>query len=155
MGWMRLPLFVWSIYVYSILILIALTELAGALTLLLLDRKAGTHFFLPSEGRQRRASTSTCSGSSGTRGLHHGAARLRDPLRGDPVFSRKPIFGYKAIAFSTIAIGFYSMLVWAHHMFSVGLPTGSTSSSCSRRWRSRCRPGSRSSTGSRPPGAAT
>src|SRR5881409_734508 len=47
MGWMRLPLFVWSIYVYSILILIALTELAGALTLLLLDRKAGTHFFLP------------------------------------------------------------------------------------------------------------
>ena len=41
-----------------------------------------------------------------------------------PVFSRKPIFGYKAIAFSTVAIGFYSMLVWAHHMFSVGLPTG-------------------------------
>jgi cytochrome c oxidase subunit 1 len=40
-----------------------------------------------------------------------------------PVFSRKPIFGYKAIAFSTVAIGFYSMLVWAHHMFAVGLPT--------------------------------
>src|SRR5205823_9094433 len=39
-----------------------------------------------------------------------------------PVFSRKPIFGYKAIAFSSVAIGFYSMLVWAHHMFSVGLP---------------------------------
>jgi cytochrome c oxidase subunit 1 len=40
-----------------------------------------------------------------------------------PVFSRKPIFGYKAIAFSTVAIGFYSLLVWAHHMFSVGMPT--------------------------------
>src|SRR4029453_7891075 len=40
-----------------------------------------------------------------------------------PVFSRKPIFGYKAIPFSTIAIGFYPMLVWAHHMSSVGLPT--------------------------------
>jgi cytochrome c oxidase subunit 1 len=39
-----------------------------------------------------------------------------------PVFSRKPIFGYKAIAYSTVAIGFYSMLVWAHHMFTVGLP---------------------------------
>ena len=39
-----------------------------------------------------------------------------------PVFSRKPIFGYKAIAFSSVAIGFYSMLVWAHHMFTVGLP---------------------------------
>ena len=39
-----------------------------------------------------------------------------------PVFSRKPIFGYKAIAFSTVAIAFLSMLVWAHHMFTVGLP---------------------------------
>ena len=39
-----------------------------------------------------------------------------------PVFSRKPIFGYKAIAFSTIGIAFASMLVWAHHMFTVGLP---------------------------------
>src|SRR5207248_6822640 len=41
-----------------------------------------------------------------------------------PVFSRKPIFGYKAIAFSTIGIAFYSMLVWAHLMFAVGLPVG-------------------------------
>jgi cytochrome c oxidase subunit 1 len=40
-----------------------------------------------------------------------------------PVFARKPIFGYTAIAFSTVAIGFYSMLVWAHHMFTTGLPT--------------------------------
>ena len=39
-----------------------------------------------------------------------------------PVFSRKPIFGYTAIALSTVAIGFYSMLVWAHHMFAVGMP---------------------------------
>jgi heme/copper-type cytochrome/quinol oxidase subunit 1 len=41
-----------------------------------------------------------------------------------PVFARKPIFGYKAIAFSTVAIGFYSLLVWGHHMFTVGLPSG-------------------------------
>ena len=39
-----------------------------------------------------------------------------------PVFARKPIFGYKAVAFSTVAIGFFSMLVWAHHMFTVGMP---------------------------------
>ncbi len=39
-----------------------------------------------------------------------------------PVFARKPVFGYKAIALSTVAIGFFSMLVWAHHMFTVGLP---------------------------------
>src|SRR5437763_3231 len=41
-----------------------------------------------------------------------------------PVFSRKPIFGYKAVAFSTIGIAFFSMLVWAHHMFTVGMPVG-------------------------------
>src|SRR4029077_17094985 len=39
-----------------------------------------------------------------------------------PVFSRKPIFGYTAIVLSTLAIGFLSMVVWAHHMFTVGLP---------------------------------
>jgi cytochrome c oxidase subunit 1 len=41
-----------------------------------------------------------------------------------PVFSRKPIFGYKAVAYSTVAIAFLSLLVWAHHMFAVGLPIG-------------------------------
>ncbi|HEV8248378.1 MAG TPA: cbb3-type cytochrome c oxidase subunit I, partial [Gaiellaceae bacterium] len=41
-----------------------------------------------------------------------------------PVFSRKPIFGYKAVAFSTVGIAFVSMLVWAHHMFAVGLGWG-------------------------------
>jgi cytochrome c oxidase subunit 1 len=124
MGWMRLPLFVWSIYIYSILILIALTELAGALTLLLLDRNAGTHFFLPSEG----GSAVLYQHMFWFFG-HPEVYIMVLPAFGIlseviPVFSRKPIFGYKAIAFSTVAIGFYSMLVWAHHMFSVGLPTG-------------------------------
>jgi cytochrome c oxidase subunit 1 len=41
-----------------------------------------------------------------------------------PVFARKPIFGYAAVAWSTAGIAFFSMLVWAHHMFAVGLPTG-------------------------------
>ena len=41
-----------------------------------------------------------------------------------PVFSRKPIFGYKAVAISTVGIAFYSLLVWAHHMFAVGMPLG-------------------------------
>jgi len=122
MTWMRMPLFVWTIEVYSILILFALTVLAAGLTLLLLDRQVGTHFFLPQKG--------------GSAVLyqhifwffgHPEVYIMVLPAFGIwseviPVFSRKPIFGYKAIAFSTIAIGFYSMLVWAHHMFSVGLP---------------------------------
>ena len=122
MSWMRMPLFVWSIYVYAILILIALTELAGALTLLLLDRNVDTHFFIPSKG----GSAVLYQHMFWFFG-HPEVYIMVLPAFGIlseiiPVFSRKPIFGYKAIAFSTIAIGFYSMLVWAHHMFSVGMP---------------------------------
>src|SRR5262249_54774103 len=123
MSWMRIPLFVWAIQVCSILVLLPTLPVVGVgLTLLLLDRQVGTHFFLPDHG--------------GSALLYQhlfwffghpevyviilpGMGVISEVL---PVFSRKPIFGYKAIAFSTIAIGFYSMLVWAHHMFSVGLP---------------------------------
>jgi cytochrome c oxidase subunit 1 len=122
MSWMRIPLFVWTIEVYSILLLAVLPVIGVALTFLLLDRQTGTHFFLPDQG--------------GSALLYQhlfwffghpevyiiilpGMGVISEVI---PVFSRKPIFGYKAIAFSTVAIGFYSMLVWAHHMFSVGLP---------------------------------
>jgi cytochrome c oxidase subunit I len=122
MSWMRIPLFVWAIEIYSILLIAVLPVIGVALTFLLLDRQAGTHFFLPDQG--------------GSALLYQhlfwffghpevyviilpGMGVISEVI---PVFSRKPIFGYKAIAFSTVAIGFYSMLVWAHHMFSVGLP---------------------------------
>jgi cytochrome c oxidase subunit 1 len=122
MSWMRIPLFVWTIEVYSVLILIALTVLAAGLTLLLLDRRVGTHFFLPQKG----GSAILYQHIFWFFG-HPEVYIMVLPAFGIwseviPVFSRKPIFGYKAIAFSTIAIGFYSMLVWGHHMFSVGLP---------------------------------
>ncbi|MFY9579995.1 MAG: cytochrome c oxidase subunit I [Gaiellaceae bacterium] len=122
MSWMRIPLFVWAVEIYSILLLLAIPVISTALTFLLLDRQVGTHFFDPSNG--------------GSAVLyqhlfwffgHPEVYIIILPAMGVlseviPVFSRKPIFGYKAIAFSTVAIGFYSMLVWAHHMFSVGLP---------------------------------
>ena len=126
MTWMRLPLFVWSIEIYSWLLLVILPVLSAGLTLLLLDRQfPGTFgFFDPEQG-----------GSSVLYQHifwffgHPEVYVIILPAFGIfseviPVFSRKPIFGYKAIAFSTVAIGFYSMLVWAHHMFTVGLPIG-------------------------------
>ncbi|HEX6702688.1 MAG TPA: cytochrome c oxidase subunit I [Gaiellaceae bacterium] len=123
MSWMRLPLFVWTIEIYAILLLIAVSELSGALTLLLLDRQVGTHFFLPQDGGNAVLYQHLFWFFG-----HPEVYVMVLPAMGIiseviPVFSRKPIFGYKAIAFSTVAIGFYSMLVWAHHMFSVGLPT--------------------------------
>jgi cytochrome c oxidase subunit 1 len=122
MTWMRLPLFVWSIEVYAWLLLAALPALSAGITLLLLDRQVGTNFFLPDEGGNAVLYQHIFWFFG-----HPEVYIMILPAFGVisevlPVFSRKPIFGYTAIAFSTVAIGFYSMLVWAHHMFTVGLP---------------------------------
>jgi cytochrome c oxidase subunit 1 len=122
MTWMRIPLFVWAIEAYAVLLVLALPTVSAAATLLLLDRQAGTSFFAADNG-----------GSLLWQHMfwffgHPEVYIMVLPAMGIvseviPVFSRKPIFGYKAIAFSTIGIAFASMLVWAHHMFTVGLPT--------------------------------
>jgi cytochrome c oxidase subunit I len=122
MSWMRIPLFVWTIEIYSVLLLVSLPVVGTALTFLLLDRQVGTHFFLPDQGGNAILYQHLFWFFG-----HPEVYVIILPAMGViseviPVFSRKPIFGYKAIALSTVAIGFYSMLVWAHHMFSVGLP---------------------------------
>jgi cytochrome c oxidase subunit I len=122
MSWMRMPLFVWSIEVYAALLVLALPALSAGLTMLLLDRQAGTHFFLPDQGGNAVLYQHVFWFFG-----HPEVYIMILPAMGViseviPVFSRKPIFGYTAIALSTVAIGFYSMLVWAHHMFAVGLP---------------------------------
>jgi cytochrome c oxidase subunit 1 len=123
MTWMRLPLFVWSILTYAYLLLAVLPVLSAGLTLMLLDRQAGTNFFRPDEGGDVVLYQHVFWFFG-----HPEVYIMILPAMGIiseviPVFARKPIFGYTAIAVSTIAIGFYSMLVWAHHMFTVGLPT--------------------------------
>jgi cytochrome c oxidase subunit I len=122
MTWMRLPLFVWTIEIYALLLVLVLPALSGGLTLLLLDRQAGTHFFIPSEGGSALLWQHTFWFFG-----HPEVYIMILPAMGIiseviPVFARKPIFGYRAVAFSTVAIAFLSMLVWAHHMFAVGLP---------------------------------
>jgi cytochrome c oxidase subunit I len=123
MGWGRLPLFVWAILVYAILLIVAIPVIAGAVTMLLTDRHFGTNFFEASEG--------------GSPLLYQhlfwffghpevyilvlpGFGIISEVL---PVFARKPIFGYKAIAAATVVIAFLGTLVWAHHMFATPSPT--------------------------------
>jgi cytochrome c oxidase subunit 1 len=122
MTWGRMPLFVWSILIYAVLLIIALPVVAAAVTMLLTDRHFGTHWFDPT---------------------NHGSPVLWENLfwffghpevyimilpgfgiisEVLPVFSRKPIFGYKAIAASTIVIAFLATLVWAHHLFTAPMP---------------------------------
>ncbi|MFL5929888.1 MAG: cytochrome c oxidase subunit I [Gaiellaceae bacterium] len=123
MTWMRLPLFAWTIVTYGYLLVAVLPVLSAGLTLMLLDRQAGTNFFRPDEGGNVILYQHVFWFFG-----HPEVYIMILPAMGIiseviPVFARKPIFGYTAIAVSTIAIGFYSMLVWAHHMFTVGLPT--------------------------------
>ena len=116
----RIPLFCWSMLTTSVMILASTPVLAGALLMLFFDRNFGTSFF-------------SGPGSDSAMYQHmfwfysHPAVYIMVlPAMGIvsevlPVFSRKPIFGYKAIAFSTAAIALFGFLVWAHHMFTTGL----------------------------------
>jgi cytochrome c oxidase subunit 1 len=124
MTWMRMPLFVWTIETYSILLLVALPAISAGVTMLLLDRRGVTHFFLPSKGGNVVLYQHVFWFFG-----HPEVYIMVLPAMGMiseiiPVFSRKPIFGYKAIAFSSLGIAFYSLLVWGHHMFTTGLGSG-------------------------------
>ncbi|MGH2970240.1 MAG: cytochrome c oxidase subunit I [Solirubrobacteraceae bacterium] len=123
MGWGRMPLFVWTVLIYAYLIILALTSLAATVTMLLLDRNFGTNFFDPDEG----GSALLWQHLFWFFG-HPEVYILVLPAFGVfsevlPVFARKPIFGYKAIAAATAGIAFLGVLVWAHHMFSTPMST--------------------------------
>ncbi len=116
---MRMPLFAWSMIATSIIILLGTPALAGALALLIMDRVAGTQFF--------KATGDPLMWQNLFWFYSHPAVYIMIlPGFGIisetvPVFSRKPIFGYKMIAFSSMAIAIFGFLVWAHHMFSSGM----------------------------------
>jgi cytochrome c oxidase subunit I len=119
MTWMRIPLFVWTIEAYAVMLVLVLPTISAAVTLLLLDRQVDTSFFTGQDGAILWQHMFWFFG-------HPEVYIMVLPAMGMiseviPVFSRKPIFGYKAIAFSTIGIAFASMLVWAHHMFTTGM----------------------------------
>jgi len=123
MTWMRMPLFVWSILLYAWMLVLVLPTLSAGLTMMLLDRHAGTHFFDPAHGGSPILYQNVFWFFG-----HPEVYIMILPAMGIvseiiPVFARKPIFGYKAVVFSTVAIGLLAFLVWGHHMFAVGLPT--------------------------------
>jgi cytochrome c oxidase subunit 1 len=122
MTWFRLPLFVWSMEVTSALVLLASPFLAAGLALVLLDRQLGTNFFNPAHGGNvilYQLIFWFYSHPAVYIMVIPGFGVISEVL---PVFTRKPIFGYRAMAVSMAAIGVLGFMVFAHHMFTVGLP---------------------------------
>jgi cytochrome c oxidase subunit I len=120
MSMLRLPVFSWSILVTAALILYAFPAITGALAMLLLERRFGASFFDPSEGGDPILWQHLFWFFG-----HPEVYIIALPFFGVigeiiPVFSRRPLFGYRAFVLATVFIGAYSMTVWAHHMFTSG-----------------------------------
>ena len=121
MTWFRLPLTIWALFITAILLLLALPVLTAALGMLLFDRMLGTHFFAPAQGGEPLLWQHLFwfFGHPEVYVLILPAMGISSDILS--VFSRKPIFGYHAMAFSMIAIAFLSWVVWGHHMFQSGM----------------------------------
>ena len=118
---MRLPLMAWAIISTSIIIILGTPVLSAALAMLTVNRVLGANFFQASAGGDPLMWQNLFwfySHPAVYIMILPGFGIISEVL---PVFSRKPIFGYKLIAFSSLAIGIFGFLVWAHHMFTSGM----------------------------------
>ncbi|TVP10683.1 cytochrome c oxidase subunit I [Shewanella sp. MSW] len=122
MNWMKLPLFVWTWLITAFLLIAVMPVLAGAVTMVLTDKFFGTSFF------------DAAGGGDPVMFQHifwffgHPEVYIMIlPSFGIisaiiPAFSRKPLFGYASMVYATASIAILSFLVWAHHMFTTGMP---------------------------------
>jgi cytochrome c oxidase subunit 1 len=116
----RMPILVWTVLVTSVLVLMATPVITSALIMLFIDRNYGGSFFDPRSGGDAILYQNIFWFYS-----HPAVYVMVLPAMGMiseilPVFSRKPLFGYKAFIFATAAIGALGFSVWAHHMFTTG-----------------------------------
>jgi cytochrome c oxidase subunit 1 len=121
MTWLRLPLFVWMELTAAVLFMLSVGPLIAGAVLLLLDRTAGTGFFLPARGGDPLLWQHLFWFFGHPEVYVILLPGLGILLEIFPVFARKPVFGYRTILVSTIVAGALSFVVWAHHMFIAGI----------------------------------
>ncbi len=124
MDLLKMPVFVWSWLITAFLLIAVMPVLAGAVTMLLTDKYFGTSFFNAAGGGDPVLFQHIFwfFGHPEVYIMILPAFGLVSEII--PTFARKPIFGYKAMVFAIASIAFLSFIVWAHHMFAVGLPLG-------------------------------
>jgi|TARA_B100000959_G_scaffold16302_1_gene15953 cytochrome c oxidase subunit 1 len=135
LSWWRLPLFVWTQFVTSFLLVLAFPPLEAAAILQLMDRVAHTSFFLPS-GLVYAGATVDVAGSGSPLLWQHLFWFLAHPevyvlilpamgIVGEVLANntRKPLWGYSSMVYASVFLGFMSFIVWAHHMFLTGMGT--------------------------------
>lgn len=134
MTWMRLPFFVWAMLVTGFLLLLAFPPLEAAGIMQLMDRVSGSSFFLPSGLYTQAEGLLEISGGGSPLLFQHLFWFLGHPevyvlllpalacvAEIIPANTRKPLWGYKAMVYAVLVLGFLSFLVWAHHMYLTGM----------------------------------
>src|SRR5690606_24589122 len=118
----RVPLFVWSMFVTSFMVILAMPTIATASVMLALDRLVGMHFFNPAEGGDALLWQHLFWFFG-----HPEVYIIFLPATGFvstvlPAFTRRPVFGYTVLVFALVTTAFLSFALWVHHMLTTGIP---------------------------------